>query len=510
MPTCCDLASRGEAWSSQITGRTAWRAGFGAMPPCGAYHWCCCSRLVLMAMLLVQALWAHAPAVEPCTCAGFCAGTCSFTAGGRPALADTSSESWRRNLTLYRFSPPGQSSPGSLADRNTGDASGDLEFLLDRRALSARCAIEPTNERCFLAPWRHVPFGRWRVELDARFGPYMSCIPRYTNANYSAWNVSDFACTQDCNTPTMPGVSNQSDGRCALTHENSSASKSDGQRTCFCPRAERTVGRLARDAPQPSQVPRWCTYAGLSPLPMERGCLTGLMVNTTPSFLPLSLPVDDEALGACCAACDATPGCHGYNVRLRPGAVGNGPTRCELFAQASLAPARSVECQGVVHSSLSNPPDAAPTSARLPGGAGSAGWFWGVALDPPGAWYSTPSLGECRQHLGRPPIDGTCSWRQLGESVQVASECVLERIDAALMRSPAMQRCLTAFNCSRHGPPVGGEASGAVKESDCFLRCSYAIVGGGRRAALISSSVLLAAFEGAFNEPSTGGCERLI
>ena len=41
----------------------------------------------------------------------------------------------------------------------------------DRRALSARCARAPGNERCFLAPWAEVPFGRWRVELNAQYGP---------------------------------------------------------------------------------------------------------------------------------------------------------------------------------------------------------------------------------------------------------------------------------------------------------------------------------------------------
>ena len=56
-------------------------------------------------------------------------------------------------LTVYRFTPD---SVRHLADTNTGDASGDLGFFLDRRALTSRCAIDPTNKRCFLAPSERI------------------------------------------------------------------------------------------------------------------------------------------------------------------------------------------------------------------------------------------------------------------------------------------------------------------------------------------------------------------
>eukprot|EP01051_Picozoa_sp_SAG22_P025248 SAG22_NODE_7390_length_744_cov_1.350388_1_plen_91_part_00 len=89
--------------------------------------------------------------------------------------------------------------------------------------------------------------------------------------------------------------------------------------------------------------------------------------------------------------------------------------------------------------------------------------------------------------------------------MQVAAECVLARIDAALLRSPPVQRCLAAFNCSS---PAPGLAAGG-HDGDCFLRCSYAVVGGGRHPALISSAALLGTFEAAFNATSDGGCERI-
>ena len=79
-------------------------------------------------------------------------------------------------LTVYRFTPD---SVRHLADTNSGDGSGDLGFFLDRRALTARCAIDPTNERCFLAPSESILYTRWAIEVDGDYGPYSSCNPMY-------------------------------------------------------------------------------------------------------------------------------------------------------------------------------------------------------------------------------------------------------------------------------------------------------------------------------------------
>ena len=57
--------------------------------------------------------------------------------------------------------------------------------------------IEPTNLRCFLAPLNAITFGRWEnVTVDTWFGPYYSCVPRYTRSDFSKWDVHDYACNQ--------------------------------------------------------------------------------------------------------------------------------------------------------------------------------------------------------------------------------------------------------------------------------------------------------------------------
>lgn len=64
--------------------------------------------------------------------------------------------------------------------------------------------------RCFLAPLDKLNFGQWNVTMNINrnnFGPYYSCIPEYTAADFSSWNVSLYSCNQDCNHPTVPGKS---------------------------------------------------------------------------------------------------------------------------------------------------------------------------------------------------------------------------------------------------------------------------------------------------------------
>ena len=105
-----------------------------------------------------------------CSCDSFCRGECAplnsrSLPPGLPAARTL-------NLTLFRFTPR---SVTQLANTNTGDADGDLGFFVARFALGVRCAVQPTNLRCFLAPWRHVVFARWRVEVDAGFGPRRVC-----------------------------------------------------------------------------------------------------------------------------------------------------------------------------------------------------------------------------------------------------------------------------------------------------------------------------------------------
>ena len=211
--------------------------------------------------------WAHAhpyPTPHPaggCSCDSFCRGLCPFNQNGRAGV-----EAASINLTLFRFTPHGVA---GLAGKNSGDDVGDLGFFLSRRALTARCAVEPGNLRCFLAPTSAVWFGRWHVEVDAAsaYGPYFSCNPLYTNANFSSWNVSEYACSQNCDHPTVPGVP---DG--CQPHQNNTKG-GDGQPTCYCPRAREAVGRFGlppappQPAPLPPPLPPPTVMEALAPTP---------------------------------------------------------------------------------------------------------------------------------------------------------------------------------------------------------------------------------------------------
>jgi hypothetical protein len=64
--------------------------------------------------------------------------------------------------------------PG-LTDKDTGDSAGDVEFALSRRDITALCASNPSEERCFLAG-QNI-YGKFEVAVDGMWGPYQFCNP---------------------------------------------------------------------------------------------------------------------------------------------------------------------------------------------------------------------------------------------------------------------------------------------------------------------------------------------
>ena len=179
-----------------------------------------------------------------CTCDSFCAGSCapfcnSHSGASCPSLPMP--PALVQNLTLYRFTP--RSIKHTIADTNTGDIDGDLGFFIARRALTARCAVEPRNLQCFLAPWPEIVFARWEIEIDQGFGPYLACNPAYGSPNASGpetWDLNRFMCSQTCVLPPFCGN---------LPKHNDSAG-GDGQTTCFCGRSNRTCGIMSFGAPR--------------------------------------------------------------------------------------------------------------------------------------------------------------------------------------------------------------------------------------------------------------------
>ena len=95
----------------------------------------------------VAKLPGHPPA---CSCDAFCRGECSFqppataAARGQGRAPPGRPPQQMLNLTAYRFTPRGVV---GLAGKNSGDDIGDLSFFLSRRALTARCTVDPDNLR---------------------------------------------------------------------------------------------------------------------------------------------------------------------------------------------------------------------------------------------------------------------------------------------------------------------------------------------------------------------------
>eukprot|EP01052_Picozoa_sp_SAG31_P045313 SAG31_NODE_8222_length_1494_cov_1.156272_1_plen_383_part_01 len=355
-----------------------------------------------------------------CSCDSFCAGQCApLTSRSLPPGLHPRQKTL--NLTLYRFTPR---SVQRLADTNTGDADGDLGFFVARFALGARCAIEPTNLRCFLAPWRDIVFTRWQVEVDAGFGPYLACNPEYLNAEGTRWDLHRYICSQECVVPPF-----------CPQHRKNSTIGSDGQVTCFCARANRSVGiqqfrasgnsSATRSSPA-ATLPAVCAY-GTS----IRGgqCLKGTV------SMSLSGNNQSALSEACCSRC-LTPNCSGWSLHYNSTAGVHTPVtaasptsyRCDLFAGKVRA---TSSCTDGMFAATRDP---------LPGG----NWNWG-SMDIIGSgkgdigtntgnWLSTPSNGEC--HGNQRPGDGSaCTWRVLDTPTVIESECVRERLAMALLKA---------------------------------------------------------------------------
>ena len=481
----------------------------------GCVRW---AQLELLFLLLHQLLMsqithlpyaADAPPVgvvgeSNCSCDSFCTGGCSPF-----ATTQTSSARGPRlpnykptNLTLFRFTPRSQR---QLGDTNTGDAVGDLAFLLDRRALSVRCAVEPTNERCFLAPWTDMAFGRWTISTDlSRLGPYLACNPQYTSPDLSHWNVSNFTCSEDCVTPPYcPDPS--------LRRNDTSGG--DGQLTCYCDRATWTVGAMpltgnapgadavtrhaihaskrAVQPPASSNLPQLCYYgfnrnislpgSGLCVVPATSARTAG-----GPGFVYRNISGSNESslLSICCDTCSSVAQCKGFNVVQEVSGDDSHYFTCQLFT-GQVAIAQSALPSVCQYAALRDP---------LPGGS----WNWGCNGDESGlgVWYSTPQIGQCAE--GSPVLSHQpCSWTLVGDAVFVNSTCVLKRLDAVIEAHPTTRECMATCKSQNIFPAPRPRIQ--ANRPECWWKCYFLAVGGGGFPSVVPFSELIEAFAASFN-----------
>eukprot|EP00729_Bicosta_minor_P012143 gene12143-7815_t len=442
-----------------------------------------------------------------------------------------------KNSTIrnQQFTPDGVL---NLDGKNTGDAAGDLAFFLSRRALTQRCSVEPK-----------LNFGQWNVTMNINrnnFGPYYSCIPEYTAADFSSWNVSLYSCNQDCNHPTVPGIP---DG---CTHvEKNNTKGPDGQTTCFCSRATLSVGRygspplpplpasphshpkLPADGFPAAALPaiRGCTYGGLTPVQPDNrsvACPRGTVVDTHYS----STNNTADFVGECCDACVGSTVCDGYRIlkSTKPGAAAT----CTLMSYTAgsniaaattplhypLAEDGDAKVGGVGGAEMGV--DALWCGSYSPGVRIGGSWNWEVADMMAATAPATAGVGrglitddvsdvgsistsDSREINLSPaqPQPSQCSWQIRGAPRFVEASCVLDRVDSFVEALPEMSECLAKFNVSNASHPK------VSRNSNRWFRCYWEMVGGGGFHPVVDYHKLIAEFERAF-AVDADGCAPVV
>jgi hypothetical protein len=114
-------------------------------------------------MVTAEAKAAAASALDPsCSCGSFCNGTCAATNFGKPV-----------KLSVYRLTPYNVT---DIADKDTGDAPGDMGFYFERFREQVSCTPAQANtDGCFLG-YKPV-VRRFMLEMDGRWGPFLRCNP---------------------------------------------------------------------------------------------------------------------------------------------------------------------------------------------------------------------------------------------------------------------------------------------------------------------------------------------
>jgi hypothetical protein len=115
-----------------------------------------------------------------------------------------------------------------IANKDTGDAQGDLFFTLLSATKASECdkPNPPPYAGCFLAG--DNIFERYRVQVDGGWGIYQECNPASVPLPAEQQNSGSFACCGGLSCSAKPGPFTPK-------HKNSSD-------YCYCDRTNRTVG----------------------------------------------------------------------------------------------------------------------------------------------------------------------------------------------------------------------------------------------------------------------------
>jgi hypothetical protein len=436
-------------------------------------------------------------------CEAFCSGQCSFfntSAGetGRPV-----------NLTLYRMTPINVT---DAANKDLGDAPGDIGFFLSRRTLRTECALDPTNQRCFLA--HQNIYASFDVEVDGQYGPYLMCNPA---ARSWGSDTSEFLCAVDCLTPPQ----------CGSYQLNGTSFHGDYQ--CYCPRTNRTVGRQPRsgdwtpnDAVTGASLPSQCGYNFEVQWPGGQ-CLGGRVLRRVHSTH--GGPAVEELL---CKACDAEPTCTAWTkFNASDGVTLDTSTSStmamleeeeeeeeeEPAAAANLSSMSSRVAVDIVRPSAG--PHCLSATRRGNSSAGadasSSALWYSIGAEFGGHWYSLPAAGECgpSHSTGSRLGENSCSWRVVARGKRVSAACLEGHLDNVVERwnRPCFSKLV---------PPAPSNSSGSSPgnaSSEAYLECYLSALLGDPAAALgaLPPASLVAAWQLAFasTDPAAGGCKAI-
>lgn len=413
------------------------------------------SMLARCLALGLAAVWpAAAAAGEICPqsgdadaiCLSFCSGECDFNSANDTGTA--------QQISLYRVTPRNVT---DIANKNTGDPPGDIGFYLSRMQLVQQCARDPNSRGCFLAG--DNVFAEFTVEVDGRFGPYQMCNPVMFPDAGGATDTRDFECSADCLTPPD----------CSPHHHNGSGWH--GGISCFCDRANKTVGRESRSGhgyhPGGVPLPPQCGYSWET---VSDRCVKGEVLKELRSSE--GAPAVQELL---CEFCQNDPACVAWTQL--DATTGHAYSNKTAFQNLTKTPA----CLSATKSSHHYH-------------SGGLNWY-GVVGTLGGHWYSTPTQGECKD--GAALGTNGCTWRLVAAKKYVNESCVNANVDRVIEQHNS--KCFAA--CPDHGKDT---------TSDCYLQCYYNALVGDDANALepLASSELEGAWLGSFasSDPAIGGC----
>lgn len=400
-------------------------------------------------------------------CHDYCVGRCGFY---NRSLGETGEP---RNITLIRITPANVT---GIRNKNTGDAPGDVGYVLSRKNLTQKCAKDPAAFGCLL--YGSNIYARFVVEIDTQFGPYLECNPTsYMPPNETRnpiWvDSSEFQCGQGCYLPTPEGC--RGFGLRPVMEHNGTSAFSPDVYNCFCDGTHRESKAVGRELMPYDHV----NIVGKAEWPLQ--CGLTFTAPSQPSQNPFAPPVPDPnnscpvgtayrnvtaadptaALALACDECGIDKACAGWST--------DGGTTVTLLSGD--VKGQGTGCDGGI---------------KYINKYGGSGWPINVG----GYWYSTPQAGEC---VDVPLGTNGCTWRTVSSSYKNAS-CVDKLIDDAV---------------EVHGKTCFDTCPQPLdRTGDCYLNCYRdAVIGDpAYNIAKMSADSIVGPWEKGFEE---GGCPEI-